>query len=87
MKPTWEREGVRLYLADCRDVLPTLGAVDCVITDPPYEITATGGGIGSTRKDLHATIGFTDCGFDYSLLDRFDCWVCFGTLRQVPKLI
>ena len=25
-----------LYLGDCRDVLPTLGKVDAVITDPPY---------------------------------------------------
>jgi DNA modification methylase len=25
-----------LYNADCRDVLPTLGAVDAVVTDPPY---------------------------------------------------
>jgi len=25
-----------LYCGDCRDVLPTLPAVDCVITDPPY---------------------------------------------------
>ncbi len=25
-----------LYLADCRDVLPTLGRVDAVVTDPPY---------------------------------------------------
>lgn len=30
-------EGVTLYLGDCRDVLPTLGVVDHVITDPPYE--------------------------------------------------
>ncbi|HPH70070.1 MAG TPA: hypothetical protein PLF40_30180, partial [Kofleriaceae bacterium] len=27
-----------LYLADCRDVLPTLGKVDAVVTDPPYGI-------------------------------------------------
>jgi DNA modification methylase len=26
-----------LYLADCRDVLPTLGKVDAVITSPPYD--------------------------------------------------
>ncbi len=26
----------RLICADCRDVLPTLGMVDAVITDPPY---------------------------------------------------
>jgi site-specific DNA-methyltransferase (adenine-specific) len=25
-----------LYLADCRDVLPTLGKVDAVVTDPPF---------------------------------------------------
>jgi site-specific DNA-methyltransferase (adenine-specific) len=28
-----------LYLGDCRDVLPTLGKVDAVITDPPYGTT------------------------------------------------
>jgi site-specific DNA-methyltransferase (adenine-specific) len=27
-----------LYLADCRDVLPSLARVDAVITDPPYGI-------------------------------------------------
>ena len=31
---------VTLYLGDCRDVLPTLGKVDAVITDPPYGVTA-----------------------------------------------
>lgn len=28
----------RLILGDCRDVLPTLGPVDAVVTDPPYGI-------------------------------------------------
>ena len=32
-----------LYLGDCRDILPTLGKVDAVITDPPY-------GVGLTTK-------------------------------------
>jgi site-specific DNA-methyltransferase (adenine-specific)/modification methylase len=31
-------EGVTLYNADCREVLPTLGKVDAVVTDPPYGI-------------------------------------------------
>ncbi|MEN8764134.1 MAG: DNA methyltransferase [Thiogranum sp.] len=26
-----------LYLGDCLEILPTLGQVDCVITDPPYD--------------------------------------------------
>lgn len=30
-------EGVTLYLGDCLEVLPTLGPVDHVVSDPPYE--------------------------------------------------
>lgn len=37
-------EGVTLYCGDCREVLPTLGRVDAVVTDPPY-------GIGITRSN------------------------------------
>lgn len=38
MKPTWEREGIQLYLGDCIEVLPHLSKVDAVVTDPPYGI-------------------------------------------------
>ena len=31
-------EGVTLHLGDCREILPTLGKVDAVVTDPPYGI-------------------------------------------------
>tara|TARA_R110000868_G_scaffold404761_1_gene683255 strand:- start:65 stop:766 length:702 start_codon:yes stop_codon:yes gene_type:complete len=33
----------RLILGDCRDILPTLGPVDAVVTDPPYGIGADKG--------------------------------------------
>ncbi len=36
----------RLALGDCRDILPTLGKVDAVVTDPPYGIGMDGGKIG-----------------------------------------
>ena len=36
MTPYYEDAAVTLYHGDCLDVLPTLGAVDHVITDPPY---------------------------------------------------
>ena len=29
---------VTLYRGDCREILPTLGNVDAVVTDPPYGI-------------------------------------------------
>jgi DNA modification methylase len=44
-----------LYLGDCREVLPTLGKVDAVVTDPPY-------GIGA---DKGAAIGGTDASGRY----------------------
>jgi DNA modification methylase len=38
-----------LYLGDCRDILPALGKVDAVVTDPPYGINAHKG-IGDADK-------------------------------------
>ena len=43
-----------LYLGDCRDILPTLGKVDAVVTDPPYMGLKGGvvhlqGGVGPHR--------------------------------------
>lgn len=42
-----------LYLGDCRDILPTLGKVDAVVTDPPYGI---GEGVkrGKSRENAAA---------------------------------
>ena len=36
--PTWERDGIALYLGDSLEVLPTLGAdrFGAVVSDPPY---------------------------------------------------
>ena len=36
-------DGVTLYCGDCREILPTLGRVDAVVTDPPYGIGADKG--------------------------------------------
>ena len=35
-------EGIEVYLGDCREVLPTIGKVDAVVTDPPYGIGKDG---------------------------------------------
>ena len=38
-KPYYERDGITIYHGDCRDILPLLGAVDLVLTDPPYGVS------------------------------------------------
>jgi hypothetical protein len=43
-----------LYLGDCRDVLPMLGPVDAVVTDPPY-----GTGCAPRGGRMAGTINFT----------------------------
>lgn len=42
----------RLYLGDCLEILPTLGKVDAVVTDPPYGIgdKMQGGTWGAAEK-------------------------------------
>ena len=58
-----------LYLGDCRDVLPTLGKVDAVVTDPPYGIGESAGKAktrtsGLTPKVRNAQIYRKDYGND-----------------------
>jgi len=34
----YDQDGITIYHGDCRDILPTLGSVDLVLTDPPYGV-------------------------------------------------
>jgi len=43
-------EGVTLYLGDCREVLPTLGRFDAIVTDPPYGIGESSARVASRGK-------------------------------------
>lgn len=36
VSPFYDRDGITIYNADCRDVLPMLGKFDLLLTDPPY---------------------------------------------------
>lgn len=89
MTPYFDHGGVTLYLGDCRQLVPALaGAVDLVLTDPPYEVVTTGGGIAGDRRYLGeiGAAGLAD-GFDASLLDGFPRWMCFCSKRQLPALL
>lgn len=36
MKPYYQDEKVQIYHGDCMEILPQIGMLDAVITDPPY---------------------------------------------------
>lgn len=63
MKPYYQHNGITIYHGDCRDVLPHIGAVDLVLTDPPYGIaldtdnTRFSGGSPASRARRGVNIG------------------------------
>jgi site-specific DNA-methyltransferase (adenine-specific) len=72
-------EGVTLYLGDCREILPTLGKVDAVVTDPPYGDTETHAKHLSSITLRDGTPASQHLGFDGitadQLVDYAKSWV------------
>ena len=77
---------VRLILGDCRDVLPTLGKVDAVVTDPPYGIAFESNYIGATTTAgwMRQQIAFdgTTEARDAVLAWHDGDWLCFGSDKR-----
>ena len=58
--PYYEEDGIVIYHADCRDILPHLPRVDLVLTDPPYGIDGGTGRINLARGKGNYTDAFED---------------------------
>jgi site-specific DNA-methyltransferase (adenine-specific) len=90
----WRTETIgdaTLYCGDCRDILPTLGQVDAVVTDPPYGIgwrginsTAMGGRNWKRRRA--ETIKGDDIAFDPSSLLGFKDVILWGANHYADRL-
>ena len=52
MKPYYQDSSVTIYHGDCREIVPSLGRFDLLLTDPPYGIGALmkGGTWGGSQK-------------------------------------
>ncbi len=71
-----------LYLGDCRDILPTLGPVDAVVTDPPYGIShASNHGASWAGKQI---ANDADTSARDAVLADFDNVAAFGTWKTPP---
>lgn len=55
-----------LYCGDCRDILPTLGKVDAVVTDPPYGI----GIAANPVRQKHAKLNWDNAPPAHALILR-----------------
>jgi len=86
VKPTWESDGVQLYLGDCLQIMPELatGSVDAVVTDPPYGIAYHSGHDGILPRSIE---GDGDTSVRDDALAMLDApALVFGTWR-VPRPI
>jgi site-specific DNA-methyltransferase (adenine-specific) len=79
-----------LYLGDCVDVLPTLGKVDAVITDPPYGMSFQ----SNHRQEKHLKIANDDTAdlacavIDWSIQNTMHSVYAFGrwdNVKDYPK--
>jgi DNA modification methylase len=65
-------DGVTLYLGDCREILPTLGKVDSVVTDPPYGVNIGEHKASTDERMKHLNrggyISYADTPENYSIV-------------------
>jgi len=73
----------RLILGDCREVLPMLGPVDAVVTDPPYGLgDKWQGGKANTRAKWKLNDGGANMSWDAEVSDAVP-----GLIAMAPQCI
>ncbi len=92
MRPYYERGGITIYHGDCREVLPELGPVDLVLTDPPYGIAHPTDYAARGRDNLAACrdyppVAGDDAPFDPEMLLNLDVpLILWGANHYADKL-
>lgn len=64
MKPYYQDNAVCIYHGDCREIVPTLGKFDLLLTDPPYGIQRSGQPETFTKNPKHKRKLHADAGWD-----------------------
>jgi DNA modification methylase len=82
--PYFQTDDVTLYCGDCLEILPHLGKVDAVVTDPPYGVEFRGSEWDksipnwlNTAKEASSVVVFTTAPttmWDYPRPDWVCCW-------------
>jgi site-specific DNA-methyltransferase (adenine-specific) len=83
MSPYYQDEFATIYHGDCRDVMSYIGAVDLVLTDPPYAVSVAGSGRWETRYGRTNDLDFFDGDCDWKEMTKT---VCDAMLLATSKL-
>lgn len=75
-------DGVEVWLGDCREVLPLVGEVDAVVTDPPYGIAHSSNHGASWQGTQIANDA--DTSIRDAVLDALPNVIAFGTWKTSP---
>ena len=86
------KDGITLYHADCRDVLPLLGKVDLVVTSPPYNQRIDTFKPSGMHKET-AWVDNISSGYSDSMPeDEYQKWqadvlvMCYGAIRETGSV-
>lgn len=64
IKPYYDHAGITIYHGDCREIVPTLGKFDLLLTDPPYGIGEGDRKRVMSREKLAAATDYGDNTWD-----------------------
>lgn len=78
MRPYYLHDGIAIYLGDCRDVLPALGAFDLLLTDPPY-----GNGFAADPTKWQERAGHAPEAWDDQTFDCLASILPFGEIQVI----
>ena len=73
-----------LYLGDCLEIMPTLGTVDAVVTDPPYGIDAGNMSLGKSAGSKMARSSWDKQHADISRLPKVPSIIWGGNYFPLP---
>jgi DNA modification methylase len=88
-KPYYDQDGITIYHADCREILPHLPKVDLVLTDPPYGVAFGGKNTKYTTRNNKGYLSgdSEDIGPEVikSVLNYQDTVIVFPGIRLLSK--
>lgn len=89
--PYYDQDGITIYHGDCREILPEIGPVDLVLTDPPYGISLDTANRSRKRGALatandYEPVFMDNEPYDPTPLLRFPRLVLFGANHYASRL-